>query len=110
MGLPRIDLLFRAFADPTRLRLLHLLTLRPELCVCDLMAVLRQPQPKVSRHLGYLRKAGLVTDRKDGLWRHYSLSKPRGKVHSNLVCCLSGCLDEVPVLRKDAAALRRLRR
>ncbi len=61
--------LFRAFADPTRLRLLNLL-LERELCVCDLCAVLDEIQPKVSRHLAYLRRAGLVTVRSDGNWKH----------------------------------------
>jgi len=67
--------MFRAFSDETRLRILHLLTKR-ELCVCDIVGVIGGPQPKISRHLGYLKRAGLVTDRKDGLWRHYSLAKP----------------------------------
>lgn len=56
----RVDFLFRAFSDRTRLRILNLL--KPgELCVCDLVRVLGHPQPKISRHLAYLRKAGLVT-------------------------------------------------
>ena len=63
----RMATLFRALSDSTRLRILHLLK-RGELCVCDLMQILRIPQAKTSRHLGYLRKAGLVTVREDGLW------------------------------------------
>jgi ArsR family transcriptional regulator len=63
----------RALADETRLMMLWLLSNRAELCVCDLMAVLEITQSKASRHLATLRHAGLVTDRKDGLWSHYSL-------------------------------------
>lgn len=98
------DKLFRAFADPTRLRVLHLLR-GQETCVCDLMGVLRVPQPKVSRHLAYLKSAGLVTDRRQGRWRHYSLAPARSPLHRRLLACLDGCLDAVPALRRDAAAL-----
>ena len=58
---PPVDFMFRAFSDRTRLRILHLLR-GGELCVCDLVEVLGVPQPKASRHLAYLRKAGLVLD------------------------------------------------
>ena len=58
-GIPRVDLMFRAFSDRTRLRILQMLS-GGELCVCHIVDVLGVPQPKVSRHLAYLRKAGLV--------------------------------------------------
>lgn len=106
---PRIDRMFKAFADETRLRILHLLT-RGELCVCDIMATLKLPQSKVSRHLGYLREAGLVRDRKEGLWRHYALTDPNGKFHHGLIACLRGCFDEVEVLKRDLATLKRKKR
>lgn len=67
---------FAALADPTRLRLLHLMK-DGEICVCFLQGVLRTNQPKISRHLAYLRKAGLVESRQDGKWMHYSLKKQR---------------------------------
>src|SRR5471032_1566462 len=95
---PKIDRMFKAFADETRLRILHLLT-RGELCVCDLVDTLGLRQPKVSRHLAYLRRAGLVEVRKDGLWKHYSLSVTRGRFHKGLLACLRGCFAEVDVLR-----------
>jgi ArsR family transcriptional regulator len=66
---------FRACSDATRLRLLFLLE-AGELCVCELVAALRMPQGKVSRHLAVLKHAGLVRDRRDGTWIHYSLSAP----------------------------------
>lgn len=65
--------LFRALADPTRLRSLVLLEREGELCVCELTYALRASQPKVSRHLAYLRDAGVVADRRDGVWIHYRL-------------------------------------
>lgn len=64
---------FKACADPTRLRILFLLTER-ELCVCELVAVLDMPQGKVSRHLAIMKQAGLLTDRRDGLWVYYALA------------------------------------
>lgn len=70
--------MFNALADETRLRILSLLS-EGELCVCDLMRVLRAPQSKISRHLAYLRKSMLVEGRKEGLWMHYRLSKPSSK-------------------------------
>ncbi len=102
---PDADLLFRAFADPTRLRILHLLT-PGELCVCDLVAVLRVPQPKVSRHLAYLRRARLVLSRRAGLWTHYQLAPAKDPLHAKLLDCLACCLGQIPALAADARTLR----
>ena len=102
----KIDRIFRAFADETRLRILHLLMRREELCVCELIEVLRMGQSKVSRHLAYLKKAGLVKDRNEGLWSYYSLTEPTGKFHSRLISCLDECFSEVTILRKDAVVLK----
>ncbi|MCW8943667.1 MAG: metalloregulator ArsR/SmtB family transcription factor [Sedimenticola sp.] len=66
--------LFRALSDTTRLRCLALLVSHPELCVCELTHALALPQPKISHHLGGLRKAGLVCDRKEGLWIYYRIN------------------------------------
>ncbi len=65
--------LFRSLADPTRLRCLLLMHALGELCVCELTHALVEPQPKISRHLAQLRQAGLVNDRREGLWIHYQL-------------------------------------
>ena len=73
MTLPEIQSLHSALADETRLRVMNLLG-RGELCVCDLMCVLKEPQSKVSRHLAYLRRSGLVKARKQGLWMYYRLA------------------------------------
>jgi ArsR family transcriptional regulator len=102
---PGADLLFRAFADATRLRILHLLT-SGELCVCDLVDVLRLPQPKVSRHLAYLRRAGLVLARREGFWTHYRLAPAAGALQKKLLECLGCCLGGLPELAADARKLR----
>jgi ArsR family transcriptional regulator len=67
--------LFAALADPTRLRLLNLIDGR-EVCVCYFVEILKQGQPKISRHLAYLRKAGIVEARRDGKWMHYRIERP----------------------------------
>jgi ArsR family transcriptional regulator len=70
-----LETLFKALADRTRLRLIQMLG-DEELCVCDCVEVLKTNQPKVSRHLAYLRRAGLVTARRDGKWTYYRLVEP----------------------------------
>lgn len=67
---------FKALADPTRLRIVVLLT-AGELCVCDILAVLHLPQSTVSRQLAILKSAGLVADRRAGRWVHYRLQANR---------------------------------
>ena len=70
-----IELLFKALADRTRLRVIHLIG-DDEVCVCLFVEVLKTNQPKISRHLAYLRRAGLVSTRRDGKWMHYRLNEP----------------------------------
>jgi ArsR family transcriptional regulator len=67
--------LFAALADPTRLRLLNLMNGR-EVCVCYFVEILKQGQPKISRHLAYLRRAGIVKARREGKWMHYRIERP----------------------------------
>ena len=67
--------LFAALADPTRLRLLNLMNGR-EVCVCYFVEILKQGQPKISRHLAYLRRAGIVQARREGKWMHYRIEPP----------------------------------
>src|SRR5437764_4747458 len=71
----RIEDLFKALADRTRLRLISLIG-DSEVCVCFLVEILKTSQPKISRHLAYLRQAQIVTARREGKWRHYRLSEP----------------------------------
>jgi ArsR family transcriptional regulator len=106
--LPSVDLMFRAFSDRTRLRLLNLLR-GGERCVCDLVNALGLPQSKISRHLAYLRKAGLVRARKEGLWMHYSLAPAGNEFHKSLLNCLACCFKSVPELAKDARRLGRMK-
>ncbi len=101
-----VDLLFRAFSDRTRLRILHLLR-RGEICVCDLVRIIGAPQPTISRHLAYLRRAGLVLARKDGLWMHYSLAPARNEFHQKLLECLENCFQDVPEVARDGRRLSR---
>jgi ArsR family transcriptional regulator, arsenate/arsenite/antimonite-responsive transcriptional repressor len=98
--------LFKAFADPVRLRLLNLLV-EGEVCVCHLHEVLDLPQSTVSRHLAYLRKRGLVLGRKEGLWVHYRLSKANGELHRQLIGCLGACLKEIETLKFDRQRMER---
>ncbi len=81
-----------------------------ELCVCDLLKVLDEPQSKVSQHLASLRMSGLVVARREGKWRHYTLAKPTGRVHARLVGCLSECFAEIDVLKRDHVKLRKILR
>lgn len=65
---------FKVLSDPTRLRCLSLLVAENELCVCELTHALQLAQPKISHHLAALRKLGLVSDRRDGLWIYYRIN------------------------------------
>ena len=67
--------LFDTLADPTRRRILALLLAREELCVCELTTALEEIQPKISRHLGVMKGAGLVTSRREGTWMHYRMAE-----------------------------------
>jgi ArsR family transcriptional regulator len=101
-----VDLMFRAFSDRTRLRILNLLR-DGELCVCDIVRVLDLPQPKISRHLAYLRNAKLVRARKEGLWMHYQLAPAATEFHQSLLNCLACCFAAVPELARDLKKLDR---
>lgn len=97
-------LLFKACADPTRLRLLSLL-LDGERCVCELVDAVDEAQPKISRHLAYLRRAGLVAARKKGLWVHYRLAKPQSSLHRGVLRCLKSGLCDIEQLDNDRVRL-----
>ncbi|MFG0332345.1 MAG: ArsR/SmtB family transcription factor [Maioricimonas sp. JB049] len=106
-SLKQLDLVmvFRACADRTRLRILNLLR-GGELCVCDLVEVLDVPQPTASRHLAYLRRAGLVVVRKDGLWHYYRLVGSDSAFHRKLLDCLEACVSLDAELAGDQERLR----
>jgi ArsR family transcriptional regulator len=105
----QIDLMFRAFCDRTRLRILSLLQ-GGELCVGDLVESLEVSQPKVSRHLAQLRKAGLVAVRKEGLWCHYSLASAKTEFHRKLLECAVTCFQDVPEIQSDNRRAKKLRK
>jgi len=79
-----MELLFKALADPTRLRLLNLLS-DGEVCVCFFVEILGVSQPKISRHLAYLRRAGIVAARRDGKWMHYRIVQPADPYGANVL-------------------------
>jgi ArsR family transcriptional regulator, arsenate/arsenite/antimonite-responsive transcriptional repressor len=106
MSLIRI---YQCLCDETRLRILHLLT-SGELCVCHIQEILNEPQVKVSKHLAYLRKHGLVEARKEANWMIYSLpTKPSHELAANLAC-LQDCAAENALFRRDSAKRGRLAR
>lgn len=98
---------FTALSDPTRLRILHLLR-GGALCVGDLVTVLDISQPKASRHLAYLRSAGLALDERRGGWSFYRLAPSRPGFHQKLLDLIGAAAAELPEARADAGALRRL--
>jgi ArsR family transcriptional regulator len=99
--LDQLEMLFKALADATRLRILRLL-MAGEVCVCDIHETLRIPQAKASRHLAYLRRAGLVTTRREGLWIHYSLAKSTDSIVATIADATTHVLGHVETLRRDA--------
>ena len=101
--------MFRAFADHTRVRILRLLQDGP-LCVGDLVDILRAPQPTVSRHLAYLRRAGFVDARQHGLWVFYELTSAQGELHAKLLECLAVCVPQLPEIKGDLRLAGRVRR
>ena len=100
--------LLKACADQTRLRLINLLAQEGEVCVCHLVDVLGTNQPKVSRHLAYLKRAGLVSDRKDGLWVHYRLAESLTEHAQRLLACLNSCCADAPEMQSDVKILRQV--
>jgi ArsR family transcriptional regulator, arsenate/arsenite/antimonite-responsive transcriptional repressor len=106
-GMADVDLLLKALADETRLRILGLL-LTGEVCVCHIHESLKIPQPKASRHLAYLRRAGLVETRRDGLWVHYRLAKASNPVLGTIRDVVTNALGHVDTVRQDLDRLHKL--
>jgi ArsR family transcriptional regulator len=103
-GSVSLDHLFRALADPTRLRLLNLIGDR-EICVCYFVEILGTSQPKVSRHLAYLRKAGIVASRREGKWIHYRLQMPKDEAAAGVLLETLKHLRGKPEMQRDIARL-----
>jgi ArsR family transcriptional regulator len=95
-----LERLYRALADPTRLRLINLMA-DQEMCVRHLVGVMNMPQPKVSHHLAYLRRAGIVSARRDGNWVHYRLAVSGDSNVEAIVKVTLVALKKDPKLQRD---------
>src|SRR5215210_8077147 len=98
------ELLFRALADRTRLRLLNLMA-SGEVCVCFFVEVLGESQPKISRHLAYLRRAGVVAARREGKWMHYRVSEPTDAHAARVFAEVMAWLGEERGMRDERARM-----
>jgi len=105
-ALTAMEAVFRALADETRLRIVGLL-LTGEVCVCDIHESLKIPQSRASRHLAYLRRAGLVETRRSGLWIHYRLGTLPDQVLAAIVDAVRHALAHLDVVHKDGERLRK---
>jgi ArsR family transcriptional regulator len=99
-----VEFLFKALADRTRLRLIGLIG-DSEVCVCFFVAILRLSQPKISRHLAYLRRAGIVNARREGKWMHYRLAEPPDEHAARIFREVRASLAEHPEFQRDRAKL-----
>lgn len=105
------EAMFRALADRTRLRVARLLFIAGEATVCELVDALQVPQYSVSRHLSILRHAGIVSDRREGAWRYYSINPKADSFLDELLHLIGDHLQEELLVRdlalfKDRLALR----
>lgn len=98
------DLFFRALADRTRLRILNLMRTE-EVCVCFFVEVLKTHQPKISRHLAYLRKAGMVGARREGPWMHYRIVEPADPDAARVLTDTLIWLSNDPEMQRDRERL-----
>src|SRR5436305_9202405 len=92
--------LFQALGDRTRLRLLNQMS-SGEVCFCYFVELLDEPQPKISRHLAYLRRTGLVAARREGKWMHYRLKRPSDSLQARLLECALAAAAEDRQLQRD---------
>jgi ArsR family transcriptional regulator len=99
-----IEFLFKALADRTRLRLISLIG-DSEVCVCFFVAILKVSQPKISRHLAYLRRAGIVAARREGKWMHYRLAEPPDEHAARIFREVRASLAEHPEFQRDREKL-----
>lgn len=101
-----LDDLLGTLADRTRLRLLNLMR-DSEICVCFFVVALRTSQPKISRHLAYLRRNGLVSARREGLWQHYRITPPaEPKLATVLRSVMAACAGD-PEMQRDRQRLEK---
>ena len=99
--------IYQCLCDPTRLRILHLLTQTP-LCVCHFQEILDEPQVKISKHLAYLRERGLVVAERDQNWMIYALPQKQDvELEANLKC-LQDCVQSDPIFKSDLRTLAKV--
>jgi ArsR family transcriptional regulator len=103
----QMELLFKALADKTRLRLLNLMA-SGEVCVCFFVEVLGTNQPKISRHLAYLRRAGVVAARREGKWMHYRIATPEGEHAARVFNEVMTWLGEDREMQRDRARMQNI--
>lgn len=101
------DLFFRALADRTRLRILNLMR-SEEVCVCFFVEILKTNQPKISRHLAYLRKAGIVGARREGPWMHYRIVEPADPDAARVLSDTLAWLSNDSEMQRDRERLERV--
>jgi ArsR family transcriptional regulator len=99
--------IYQCLCDETRLRILHLLTLRP-LCVCHLQEILERPQVQVSQHLSRMKKDGLVESSRHQNWMIYSLPKKKSAALEAHLKCLQDCVQTEPLFKRDRLALKKV--
>ena len=102
-----LENLFSALADRTRLRLINLIG-ESEVCVCFLVEILKISQPKISRHLAYLRRARVVTARREGKWMHYRLTEPPDEHAARIFREVRTSLFEHPEFERDREKLEKV--
>lgn len=101
-----MERLFRALADHTRVRLLNLME-GHDICVCYLVNITGESQPKISRHLAYLRRAGVVAAKREGKWMHYRIEAPKDIAGRRLLDAVFACLREDKTMQADRGRLTR---
>jgi len=101
------ELFFRALADSTRLRIINLIG-DQEVCVCFFVEILKTKKPKISRHLAYLRRAGIVAARREGIWMHYRISSPQDEHAARVLMDVRAWLANDSAMQQDRKHLEKI--
>ena len=101
------ELFFRALADSTRLRIINLIG-DQEVCVCFFVEILKTNQPKISRHLAYLRRAGIVAARREGIWMHYRIATPENESAAKVLLDVREWLASDAAMQQDRTRLNKI--
>ena len=101
------ELFFRALADGTRLRIINLIG-DQEVCVCFFVEILKTNQPKISRHLAYLRRAGIVAARREGVWMHYRIATPQDENAAQVLSAVREWLAKDTSMQQDRLRLQKI--